>query len=69
MDQFMLDVGDLPVAPGDRVVIFGPGHDGEPTVHDWAAWADTNPHEILTGISARVPRRYLAADEPEPLDP
>jgi alanine racemase len=61
MDQVVLDVGDLPVSVGERVVIFGPGSDGEPTVEDWAAWADTNPHEILTGIGARIPRRYLPA--------
>lgn len=59
MDQLVLDVGDLPVAVGDRAVLFGPGLEGEATVADWADWADTNPHEILTGISQRVPRRYL----------
>ena len=32
---------------------------GEPTVADWAAWADTLEHEIVTGIGARVPRRTL----------
>lgn len=59
MDQCVLDVGDLPVAAGDRAVLFGTGAAGEPTVADWARWADTNPHEILTGISQRVPRRFL----------
>ena len=59
MDQFVVDAGDLPVRLGDEVVLFGPGDAGEPTVEDWAAWAQTNPHEILTGIGARVPRRYL----------
>jgi alanine racemase len=59
MDQFVVDAGDLPVRIGDEVVLFGPGGDGEPTVEEWAAWAETNPHEILTGIGARVPRHYL----------
>jgi alanine racemase len=59
MDQLVLDVGDLPVMAGDPVVIFGPGDQGEPTVEEWAQWAETNPHEVLTGISNRVPRRYL----------
>jgi len=31
MDQFVLDVGDAPVAPGDDVVLGGPGDRGEPT--------------------------------------
>jgi len=59
MDQSMVDVGDLPVEPGETVVMFGPGNQGEPTVQEWATWADTNVADILTGISARVPRRYL----------
>ena len=58
MDQFVVDAGDLTVRIGDEVVLFGPGSDGEPTVEEWAAWAETNPHEILTGIGARVPRVY-----------
>ncbi|MFK3980157.1 alanine racemase [Micromonospora sp. NPDC050397] len=31
----------------------------EPTVNDWARWAGTNPHEVLTGVGARVPRVYI----------
>ncbi len=61
MDQFVVDVGDTGVAVGDEVVLFGPGDNGEPTVADWAGWAGTNAHEILTGVGARVPRRYLPA--------
>jgi alanine racemase len=44
----------------DAVVVFGPGRLGEPTVAEWACWARTNPHEILTGIGSRVPRRHLS---------
>ena len=58
MDQVVLDVGDVPVQAGDVAVMFGPGTDGEPTASEWAQWADTNPNDILTGIGARVPRRY-----------
>jgi alanine racemase len=61
MDQVVLDVGDLPVRAGDRAVMFGPGDDGEPTVAEWADWAGTIPHEILTGIGPRVPRMYTGA--------
>jgi alanine racemase len=56
MDQVVVDAGDLPVSAGDRVVLFGPGEQGEPTVADWARWAETNPHEILTGVGPRVRR-------------
>lgn len=58
MDQFVVDAGNLPVQVGDEVVVFGPGDAGEPTVTDWARWLVTNPHEIFTGIGARVSRRY-----------
>ena len=62
MDQVVVNVGDLPVRAGDTAVMFGPGTDGEPTAAEWAEWADTNPHDIITGIGARLPRRY----EPDP---
>ncbi len=58
MDQVVLDVGNLPVRPGEYAVMFGPGVQGEPTAAEWAAWADTNPNDILTGIGARVIRCY-----------
>lgn len=60
MDQFVVDLG-----PGDpdpdleHVVVFGPGDGGEPTVAEWAQWAGTIPHEVLTGIGARVQRHYV----------
>ena len=61
MDQVVVDVGDLPVRVGDPAVMFGPGTQGEPTAAEWAQWADTNPHDILTGIGSRLPRRYTPA--------
>ncbi|MFI6094684.1 alanine racemase [Lentzea sp. NPDC051213] len=56
MDQIVVDVGDDPVVPGDEAVVFGAGDQGEPTAADWASWAGTIPHEIVTGIGARVRR-------------
>lgn len=58
MDQIVVDVGDLHTRPGDIAVMLGPGTHGEPAAAEWAEWAATNPHEILTGIGARLPRRY-----------
>lgn len=58
MDQFMIDVGDDPVAAGDEVVLFGPGDGGEPTAQEWADTLGTITHEIVTRIGARVPRVY-----------
>jgi alanine racemase len=60
MDQFVLDVGDAPVAEGDEVVLFGPGGDGvEPTADDWADVTGTIGYEIVTRVGPRVPRTYL----------
>ncbi|WP_184615555.1 alanine racemase [Sphaerisporangium krabiense] len=56
MDQFMIDVGDDPIAEGDEVVLFGPGAHGEPTAQEWADSLGTITHEIVTRIGARVPR-------------
>lgn len=61
MDQFVVDAGDLDVRAGDEVIVFGPGTEGEPTVADWANWAGTVPHEIVTGIGPRVTRRHVHA--------
>jgi alanine racemase len=61
MDQFVVDVGDDPVAEGDEVVLFGPGTNGEPTAQDWAEAIDTINYEIVSRIGARVPRRYIGS--------
>lgn len=58
MDQVVVDVGDAAVNAGDEVLVWGPGHSGEPTATDWAAWDGTIGYEIVTRLGARVPRRY-----------
>ena len=60
MDQLVVDLGSRGVDPGESVTIFGPGTAGEPTVSEWASWADSIEHEIVTGIGSRVERRTLA---------
>lgn len=59
MDQVVIDVGDLDVAPGDPVVLFGPGRDGEPTAQDWADAVGTIHYEIVTRVGPRVARVYV----------
>lgn len=59
MDQFVVDVGDLPAAAGDEVVLFGPGDDGEPTAQDWADAVGTISYEIVTRFGPRVPRVHV----------
>jgi alanine racemase len=59
MDQVVVDLGDDDAQLGEPAIIFGPGLVGEPTVADWATWAGTIEHEIVTGIGARVPRTVV----------
>ncbi|MCS5732609.1 alanine racemase [Herbiconiux daphne] len=58
MDQFVVDVGDDEVAPGDLVVVFGEGDRGEPTAEEWASFADTIGDEIVARVGPRVTRVY-----------
>ncbi|HSE69252.1 MAG TPA: alanine racemase [Nocardioidaceae bacterium] len=59
MDQFVLDLGDDPVAAGDPVVLFGTGDAGEPTAQDWAEACGTISYEIVTRIGGRMQRSYV----------
>jgi alanine racemase len=62
MDQTVIDLrGQQQVLPGEIATVFGPGTPGAPTVADWAAWAGTIEHEIVTGIGARVRRQVTGA--------
>ena len=63
MDQTVIDLRSQQVHPGEIATVFGPGTSGEPTVADWAAWAGTIEHEIVTGIGARV-HRQVTGDVP-----
>jgi len=55
MDQFMVNVGNEEADVGDEVVLLG----DEITAHDFADWTGTNEYEVLTNISARVPRVFV----------
>ena len=56
MDVCMIDVTDIPCHEGDTVEIFG---DHLP-VAQLAEWLETIPYEVLTSVSERVKRVYLA---------
>ena len=55
MDQFMVNVEDDDVKVGDEVILFGDGI----TAEDLADWTGTNEYEVMTNISARVPRVFV----------
>jgi alanine racemase len=71
MDNITVDLGpatdtDPPVTVEQEVIIIGRSGDERQTVEDLANRVDTVAHEILCGISARVPRRYHRDGQPVP---
>lgn len=64
MDQFVVDLGEHSAAPGDEVLVFGPGDAGEPTVQEWADLLGTISYEIVTRIGGRIPRVYRGLEAP-----
>lgn len=56
MDQIVVDTGDALFPRGTTATVFGPEGGAVPTVQEWARWAGTIPHTIVTGIGARVQR-------------
>ncbi len=57
MDQFMVDVTDIPdVCRGDTVELIGP----HISVEQMAAIAGISPDEVVCGLTRRVPRVYTA---------
>jgi alanine racemase len=64
MDQVVVDaaeLGDADLRPGEVATVFGPGDDGEPTLREWAGWAGTIEHELVTRIGPRVRRETAGA--------
>jgi alanine racemase len=59
MDQIVIDSGADCFSYGTTATVFGPAGGVTPTIHDWARWAGTIPHTIVTGIGPRV-RRTIA---------
>jgi alanine racemase len=60
MDQMIVGVpDDADIALGERVVLISDGEGESPTGVERAEMLDTIPYEIVTGISARVPRVYV----------
>lgn len=56
MDQFVVDVGDASVTPGDEVILFGTEN---LTADDLADAAETINYEIVTRMGGRFTREYI----------
>jgi len=53
MDQFVVDLGDVPARPDDVVSILG----GQgPSAEEWGTWSGTIGYEIVTRMGTRMPR-------------
>jgi alanine racemase len=60
MDQFMVNLGEDEARTEDEALLLGEAESGERiTVEDMADWAGTNEYEVMTNISARVPRVFV----------
>ena len=60
MDQFMVNLGDDEAQVGDEIILLGEATSGEKiTAEDLAEWTGTNEYEVMTNISARVPRVFV----------
>jgi alanine racemase len=59
MDQMIVDISHLPnVKSGDEVVLIGSQGNRRITANQLGKWCRTIPWEIMTAITARVPRLY-----------
>ena len=57
MDLTMVDVTDIRgVSQGDEVLLLGQQKGAAISADEMARWANTISYEVLTSISARVPR-------------
>jgi len=56
MDQFLVDVGDHPVAVGDPVTVWGDPATGVPGADELAAAIGTIGYELVTRVGPRVAR-------------
>jgi len=63
MDQFMVDLTGVDAEAGDEVILFGDGREGSPHIEEVARWLGTITHEVLCGVSRRVPRVYIKDGE------
>ena len=63
MDMTMLDVTEVPCQIGDVVTMIGRDGDEEITVNEVAKLGGLSPYEVLTSLRARLPRRYVGAED------
>lgn len=60
MDYLAVNFGDLRPQPGDEITLIGEDAGQSVGASELAAWSGTIPYEIVTGLSAFLPRVYTA---------
>ena len=64
MDAVLLDVTDAPdAAAGDEVVLYGRQGAAEISIVEAAERLGTIPYELMTSLTARVPRKVRTAND------
>ena len=56
--QTIVDAGEIPVEPGEEVVLLGGRGDQAVSVERWAELAGIISYEVLCGLGQRLPRVY-----------
>jgi alanine racemase len=59
MDMTMVDATEIDCEVGDVATLLGSDGDARLTIAEVAAAGSLSPYELLTGLRARMPRRYL----------
>ena len=62
MDSIIVDITNKPVNLNDDVVLIGKDKEKQIFICDVARWCDTIEYEIITSISSRVKRNYIAGE-------
>jgi alanine racemase len=62
MDMTMIDVTDVPCEIGDVATLIGRDGDDQIDIEELASTGNLSAYEVLTGLRARLPRRYVDAD-------
>ena len=58
----MIDVTEIGCEVGDAATLIGRDGDDAIALAEVAAMGELSPYELLTGLRARLPRRYVATD-------
>jgi alanine racemase len=59
MDASVLDIGAADVTVGDVVEVLGDPASGAPSAQDWGSWLGVPSAAIVSGLTARVERRWV----------